>query len=156
MTPATWRPEDTREIAELIKDIDICMFVTRSNGSVRGRPMSNNGNVEFDGDNWFFSYRDSGKVAEIQDDPAVQLAFVATEQGTWVSVEGQAEIVEDDARKRQLWQKDLEAWFEGGPDDNRIVLVKVRAQRIHAWANGEELVVEPGRESRASSHSAGD
>ena len=144
MTPATWRPEDTREIAELIKDIDICMFVTRSNGSVRGRPMSNNGKVEFDGDNWFFSYRDSGKVAEIKADPTVELAYIATDQGTWVSVEGRAEVVEDDARKRDLWDKDLEAWFEGGPEDDRIVLVKVRAQRIHAWANGEELVVEPG------------
>ena len=38
----------------------------------------------------------------------------------------------------------LEAWFEGGPEDDRIVLLKVRAQRIHAWAGGEELVVEPG------------
>ena len=144
MTASPWRPDDTREIAELIKDIDICMFVTRSNGSVRGRPMSNNGKVEFDGDNWFFSYRDSAKVAEIEADSTVELAYIATDQGTWVSVEGQAEIVEDDDRKRDLWQKDLEAWFEGGPEDDRIVLLKVRAQRIHAWAHGEELVVEPG------------
>ena len=36
MTANEWRPDDTREIAALIKDIDICMFVTRSNGSVRG------------------------------------------------------------------------------------------------------------------------
>jgi general stress protein 26 len=144
MTANQWRPDDTREIAALIKDIDICMFVTRSNGSVRGRPMSNNGKVEFDGDNWFFSYRDSGKVTEIEADPTVELAYIATDQGTWVSVEGRAEIIDDDARKRDLWEKDLEAWFQGGPDDDRIVLLKVRAERIHAWANGEELVVEPG------------
>jgi general stress protein 26 len=144
MTDSPWRPDDTREIAELIKDIDICMFVTRSNGSVRGRPMSNNGKVEFDGDNWFFSYRDSAKVAEIEADPTVELAYIATDKGTWVSVEGQAEVVEDDARKRDLWQKDLEVWFDGGPDDDRIVLLKVRAQRIHAWAGGEEVIAEPG------------
>ena len=144
MTLGTWRPEDTREIAELIKDIDICMFVTRSNGSVRGRPMSNNGKVEFDGDNWFFSYRDSGKVAEIEADPTVELAYIATDQGTWVSLEGQAEIVEDEARKRELWDEGLEVWFKGGPDDERIVLLKVRAQRIHGWAHGEEVLVEPG------------
>ena len=35
-------------------------------------------------------------------------------------------------------------WFQGGPEDDRIVLLKVRAQRIHAWVRGEELVVEPG------------
>ena len=144
MPASSWRPDETRKIAELIKDIDICMFVTRSNGSVRGRPMSNNGKVEFDGDNWFFSYRDSPKVAEIQADPRVELAFIATDQGTWVSVEGRAEIVEDDSRKRDLWEPELEAWFQGGPEDDRIVLLKVRADRIHAWARGEELIVEPG------------
>lgn len=144
MTASPWSPDDAREIAELIKDIDICMFVTRSNGTVHGRPMSNNGKVEFDGDNWFFSYRDSGKVAEIEADPAVELAYIATDQGTWVSVEGRAEVVEDDERKRDLWQKDLETWFEGGPEDDRIVLLKVRAERIHAWARGEEFVMEPG------------
>jgi general stress protein 26 len=61
-----------------------------------------------------------------------------------VSVEGRAEVVEDDARKRDLWEGQLEEWFEGGPEDDRIVLLKVRAERIHAWARGEELVVEPG------------
>ena len=52
--------------------------------------------------------------------------------------------MKDDARKRDLWEKDLDAWFEGGPEDDRIVLVKVRAQRIHACATGEELLGEPG------------
>src|SRR5690349_6866616 len=144
MTDSPWRPDDTREIAEMLKDIDICMFVTRSNGSVRGRPMSNNGKVEFDGDNWFFSYRDSPKVLEIEADPTVELAYIATDQGTWVSVEGRAEVVEDAGRKRDLWDKDLETWFDSGPEDDRIVLLKVRAERIHAWAQGQELVVEPG------------
>jgi general stress protein 26 len=144
MTAASWRPDDTREIAKLMKDIDICMFVTRSNGSVRGRPMSNNGKVEFDGDNWFFSYRDSAKVAEIEADPTVELAYIATDEGTWISVEGRAEVVEDDQRKRDFWQKDLETWFDGGPEDDRVVLLKVRAERIHAWAKGEELVAVPG------------
>ena len=127
------------------------MFVTRSNGSVRGRPMSNNGKVEFDGDNWFFSYRDSAKVAEIEADPTVELAYIATDQGTWISVEGRAEVVEDDARKRDLWQNDLEAWFQGGPEDDDLVLLKVRAERIHAWARGEEVVADRVPESSASS-----
>jgi general stress protein 26 len=144
MTDATWRPDETREIAELIKDIDICMLVTQSDGTVRGRPMSNNGKVEFDGDSWFFSFRESGKVADIEQDPRVELAYIATERGAWVSVEGRAEVVDDDAKKRELWEDDLDQWFQKGPDDDALILLKVRADRIHAWANGEELVAEPG------------
>lgn len=143
--PETWQRAETRRIAELIKDIDICMMVTRSDGSLRGRPMSNNGKVEYDGDSWFFSYRDSGKVAEIAADPNVELAYVATEQGTWVSIEGTAEVVEDADRKRDLWEPELEQWFHEGPDDTGLILLMVRADRVHAWADGEELIIEPGK-----------
>jgi len=145
MTTAQWADQDTRRIAELLRDIDICMFVTRADGTLRGRPMSNNGKVEYDGDSWFFSYRESPKIQQIESDPRVELAYVATEKGAWVSIEGTAEVVEDDARKRELWNDDLAAWFTEGPDDDGVVLVKVRADRIHAWADGEELVGEPGR-----------
>ena len=149
MTSETaWATSETRRIAELIKDIDICMFVTRSDGVVRGRPMSNNGSVEYDGDSWFFSYKETPKVREIEADPHVELAYIATEKGTWVSIEGTAEVVEDDDRKRELWADSLEQWFTEGPEDDDVVLLKVRADRIHAWADGKELVAETGREVR--------
>jgi general stress protein 26 len=145
MTEARWSGDDRREIADMIKDIDICMFVTRSNGSVRGRPMSNNRNVEYDGDSWFFSYRDTPKVDEIEADPHVELAYIATDRGTWVSIEGVAEIVEDDEKKKALWDKQLEGWFQEGPEDDDVILLKVRAERVHAWANDEEIIGEPGK-----------
>lgn len=143
MPAAAWKQADTRRVAELIKDIDICMLVTRADGVVRGRPMSNNGKVEYDGDSWFFSYRDTPKVEEIAADPNVELAYIATERGTWVSIEGTAEVVEDDDRKRALWDEQLEQWFKDGPDDENVVLLKVSADRIHAWADGRELAGDP-------------
>jgi general stress protein 26 len=161
MTTPTWSQSDTRRVAELIRDIDICMFVTHADGSVRGRPMSNNGKVEYDGDSWFFSYRDTPKIEEIEADPTVELAYIATERGTWVSIEGTAQVVEDDARKRELWDKQLEMWFKDGPDDDNVVLVKVSADRIHAWADGKELagsaetgleVIETEDEAKAEAH----
>ncbi len=139
-----WGREEVRKIAGLIGKIDICMFVTRSDGTIRGRPMSNNGKVEFDGDSWFFSYADTPKIEEIKADPRVELGYIATERGTWVSIEGTAAVIRDDARKRQLWEKQLDQWFQDGPGDDNLVLVKVRADRIHAWADGEEFVATAG------------
>ena len=141
----SWQQDEIREVVDLVKDIDICMFVTRADEALVGRPMSNNGDVEFDGDNWFFSARDSRKVGAIEKDPRVELAYVATERGTWVSIEGHAEIVEDDDRKRELWQDEFEAWFREGPEDDGVVLIKVSADRVHAWTEGEELVIEAGK-----------
>jgi general stress protein 26 len=146
MTLTTWQREDARRIAGLIKEIDICMLVTRADGSVRGRPMSNNGKVEYDGDSWFFSYDDSEMITEIGKDATVELAYMATDRGTWVSIEGAAEVVRDDGKKRELWEEELAQWFQDGPDDESVVLVKVRALRVHAWTDGEELVFEPGKE----------
>ncbi|HSL77658.1 MAG TPA: pyridoxamine 5'-phosphate oxidase family protein [Candidatus Limnocylindrales bacterium] len=145
MTSNTWTAEAIEDIAGLMKDMDICMFVTRSNGSMRKRPMSNNGKVEWDGDSWFFSFRDSAKVEEIEADLSVELAYIATERGTWMSLEGTAEVVEDDAKKREVWEDSLAGWFKEGPDDDKVVLLKVRASRIHAWTDGQELIAEPGK-----------
>ena len=112
------------------------------------RPMSNNGNVEYDGDSWFFSYRDTPKVQEIEADPAVELAYVATEKGTWVSIEGTAEIVEDDAKKKELWEKSLEQWFKTGPEDDEVILLKVSAKRVHRVGRGRGARRRPGQRPR--------
>lgn len=137
MAADTFSRTELTEIAELLKDIDICMLVTRSDGTLHGRPMSNNGNVEYDGDSWFFSFRDTPKVAEIEADPRVELAYIATDKGTWISIEGRAEVVEDEDRKRELWVEDLDQWFPDGPDDERVVLIKAAADTVHVWGEQE-------------------
>lgn len=127
-------------VAELLKELDICMLTTRAEGGVlHGRPMSNNGAVEYDGDSWFFAQEGSRKVVEIDADPRVELAFIDTPNGTWINVEGEAAIVRDDPdRKRELWQTDLERWFANGPQDPDVVLIKVSARHIDAWAGEDE------------------
>ena len=43
-------------VAALLAKLDICMMTTRaSDGGLHGRPMSNNGEVEYDGDSSFFA-----------------------------------------------------------------------------------------------------
>ena len=133
-------PTNLAAVAELLKKLDICMLTTRAtDGALHGRPMSNNGEVEYDGDSWFFSFEDTRKVREIESDPMAELAFIDTGNGTWVNVEGDASVVRgDEQRKRELWQKGLERWFEDGPEDPKLVLIKVRARHIDAWAGEEE------------------
>jgi general stress protein 26 len=135
---------DLATVAAQIRRLDICMLTTRAeDGALHGRPMSNNGEVEYDGDSWFFARADSRKIAEIEADARVELAFIATEQATWINVEGEATIVRDDAtRKRALWQQDLERWFENGPDDPEVVLIKVSARHIDAWTRDGDTTLD--------------
>jgi general stress protein 26 len=132
---------DLEAVAGMLAKLDICMMTTRApGGDLHGRPMSNNGEVEYDGDSWFFAFGDSRKIVEIEADEHVELAFIDTPNGTWINVEGAATIVRDDVeRKRALWLDDLDRWFPEGPEDPNVVLIKVRARHIDAWAGEADL-----------------
>ena len=138
---------DLTSVTQLLKKLDICMLTTRAHdGALHGRPMSNNGEVEYDGDSWFFSFSDSRKVREIDADPRTELAFIDTPNGTWVNVEGEATVVRGDLeRKRELWQDDLRHWFADGPDDPNVVLIKVSARHIDAWCGEDESSLDLDR-----------
>lgn len=127
--------DDLKAIAEMLARLDICMLTSKADdGALHGRPMSNNGDVEYDGDSWFFARAGSRKIREIEADPSVELAFIDSPNGTWINVEGSATVLRDDVeRKRALWQDDLGRWFENGPDDPEVVLIKVSAVHIDAW-----------------------
>ena len=140
MTQSSALKGDLASVSRLLKKLDICMLTTcAADGALHGRPMSNNGEVEYDGDSWFFAFSDSRKVREIDADPRTELAFIDTPNGTWVNVEGEATIVRDDVdRKRELWREDLERWFPRGPEDPNVVLLKVHARHVDAWAGEGE------------------
>ena len=133
----------TSSIAALMRDIDLCMLTTHAgDGALHTRPTSNNGEVEFDGDLWFFSDRDSRKVKEIGKDPRVLVSFAEAERGIWLALEGRASIVTDAAKKRELWLEELERWFANGPEDESVVLIKVSAERAEHWGSAGDGVVD--------------
>ena len=144
MSPATFAARDLQAVAKLLRDLDICTLTTRDGDRLAARPMSNNGQVEWDGDTWFFARRDSAKVAQIEADPAVTLGYTATEQGTWVAVEAEAEIVDDADEKRERWFDDLERWFQDGPEDPEVVLIRAAATRVRGWSKDGEVDVQRG------------
>jgi general stress protein 26 len=131
------------DIAEKLKKIDFCMMSTKGSGQeISSRPMSNNGDVEYDGDNWFFSYRDTRKVADIGRDPGISLSFTEApsmlgKPGMFISIEGKASLIDDKAQFSEHWTNELDRWFPDGVDTAGLTLIKVHADRIHYW-DGEE------------------
>lgn len=129
-------------VRDAMAKIDICMMQTVGTHGVNTRPMSNNGEVQYDGDNWFFARRDSTKVGEILADDRVHLTFADNEGANYISVWGSGAIVDDVDLKKQLWQPSLERWFENGPEDPEIALIKVTASRIQTWGRMGDHVLE--------------
>lgn len=132
------------EIAEAMKDIDFAMLNTHTEGGQIGaRPMSNNREVEYDGESVYFTWQDNLMVADIERDPKVGLSFQGKgsftgKPGMFIAVEGEAAIVRDKARFAAHWNKELDRWFEQGPDTPGVVMIQVRASRIAYWDGDEE------------------
>ena len=128
------KAERIQDVAKLMKNLDFCMLTTRAeDGSQSGRPMSNNGEVEFDGDVWFFSDINSRKVREIEADPNVQLSFIDSKGFRFISMTGQAKTVKNKTKKQELWMKDLERWFPDGPESPEVILISVTPKTIASW-----------------------
>ena len=122
-------------VAEAMKEIDLCMMTTVGQyGHLHSRPMSNNREVEWDGDTWFFARADSSQARQIGRNPNVNLAYGQPDDILFISVLGKGEIVDDVAKKKELWYDELERWFPDGPEDDNIVLIKVVAHTAAVWS----------------------
>ena len=128
-----------KKVADMMRDLDFCMLTTHAdNGQLRSRPMSNNGEVEFDGDVWFFSGADTRKVADIETEARVELNYADTQTFRFVSMSGTATIVRDVDKKRELWIDDLARWFKDGPESEDVVLIKVTPSVVAYWQGEDE------------------
>lgn len=131
------------EIAKEMAGIDIAILSTHTEGGeIANRPMSNNGDVAYDGTSYYFTYEKARSVSDIQRDPKVALGFSSEagifSDGIYVAVEGTAELIREKSAFQQHWTSDLDKWFDNGIDTPGIVLIKVKAQRITYWKGQEE------------------
>ena len=141
------------ELAKKMKDIDFAMLSTHTkNGAIGARPMSNNREVEYDGDAWFFADDTTLMVADIGADPKVSLSYQGSSgilglRPFFLAVEGEASLIRDKSLFAEHWTKGLERWWPDGIDTPGLVLIKVSGERAHYW-DGEdegEIVLRPTR-----------
>lgn len=119
-------------IRKLIKGIDVAMLTTISEEGLVSRPMKTQ-DVEFDGDLWFLSKKDTAKYDELQHHPQVNVAYV---DKSYVSIRGKAEILNDRAKIEELWNPMYEKMLETTADDPDLILIKVNAEAAEYWDAG--------------------
>jgi general stress protein 26 len=140
---ATQAKVGKKELARLMKKIDFCMMTTvAEDGELHSRPMSNNDEVEWDGDTWFFAQNDSSQVEQISRNPQVNLAYALPRRMVFISVQGKARIVQDPVKKKELWRPMLRMWFPDGPEDDKLVLICVEGEKAVYWGKDGEAYVE--------------
>jgi general stress protein 26 len=137
---STWTQ---KEIAEKLADIDFAMLSTRSaDGNIAARPMSNNGDVEYDGDNFFFAFENTHVVEDVKRDSKVGVSFTGSKgllgrPPVFISIEATAELIRDREMFKKHWVSDMDRWAKDGVNTPGLVLIKAHANRIHYW-DGED------------------
>lgn len=129
---------------KLVKNIKFAMFTTRhGNGHLHSRPMTTqNKSLDADESLWFFMSKKGDPVDDLKADPVVNLVYADPSEDTYVSVSGTAALIEDPAKKEQLWSKLAAAWFPGGPTDPDLALVQVQIVHANYWDVKESKLVQ--------------
>lgn len=135
------------KLRHLLEEFRVAMLVTRTtDGNLRGRPMAL-AEVEPDGTLWFATDRDSAKVDELEEDNHVVVTMQSSTK--FVSLTGQAKLVDDREKVSRLWRAEWKVWFPGGKDDPNIRLLRIDGHRGEYWDNsgssGVKYLIEAGK-----------
>ncbi|QCB37546.1 pyridoxamine 5'-phosphate oxidase [Sphingobium sp. PAMC28499] len=135
-------------LADKMQQIDFAMLSTHTeDGQIGARPMSNNQDVAYGGDSYYFTTEDTLMVKDIERDPRVGLSFhgkggLLGQRPLFIAVEGRADLIRDRSAFEAHWNPDLERWFAQGADTAGLVMIKVHAERAHYWDGEDEGELE--------------
>ena len=127
------KTEQWSRLLEKIRDIKFAMLTTETEaGHLHSRPMATLEATE-SGALWFFTGRSTLKAREIDRNPRINLAYTAGDKDTFLSVAGEAQLVEDSAKAKTLWNPVMKAWFPKGLEDPDLVLLRVDVDEVEYW-----------------------
>lgn len=140
--PETASNEAREKVWDMIKDIKVAMMVTMdAEGHHFARPMVAQKPDEHE-DLWFFTSADSAKIQEIIANPEVLLAYAAPDGNAYISISGEAAVVQDRAKIDELWSESLKAWWPKGKGDPNVILICVTPRSAEYWDGPASTVVQ--------------
>jgi general stress protein 26 len=128
--------DKVKDLVTFVEKCKFCMMATRiaSSGLLVSRCMALAGQEPSGIDMIFHANVESGKTDDLRGDSDINLGFLNS-VGEWASVSGTADVVLDREEVRKYYSPVLKAWIgdlgdgvhDGGPEDPRICLIKVKA-----------------------------
>ncbi len=124
----------TREkLMGILKSFRNAMLVTQAQDkTLRSRPMALL-KVEDNGDCWFMTGFDSGKIDEIGQNPMVNVSL--QDDRKFLSLSGQAVINRNREKLEELWSEHLKVFFPKGKEDPNLALICVTPSEGEFWDN---------------------
>lgn len=129
------------KLKDMAEDIKFCMFCTLGyDGSISSRPMTTN-EVDEEGNIWFFTNKLSEVSIEADQKNDVCLAYACPSDNDYLSVTGNASIILNKAKIKELWKDAYKAWFPEGTNDPDLALIKVVPSKAEYWDSTSNKMV---------------
>jgi general stress protein 26 len=145
------KPTNEHTLWTLIKDIKFGMLTHRhSDGQLHSAPLTTQNKADDEGMTlYFFISRKSEIAACIVKDSLVNVSYAHPGDDRYVSVSGQATIVEDQTKKDYLFTSFAKAWFPGGATDPDLALLQVNIGHAEYWNVNESKMMQLAKMAKA-------
>ncbi|OOQ62098.1 pyridoxamine 5'-phosphate oxidase family protein [Mucilaginibacter pedocola] len=134
--------ESLKFFRDEINEVKTAMLTTyTADKGFSSRPMGT-AEVDEQGDIWFFTSEHSEKASDISVENTVSLTYSDPKNHTYLSIMGEAELVNDKAKMQQLWNPFVKAFFPEGLEDPKLTLLKITPTDAEYWdGNSSSMVV---------------
>ena len=89
---------------------------------------------------WFFTTSDNALASKIGGSGRAIATFTSRAHDLFATVHGRLCVDTDRATVDRLWNSAVAAWYEGGKDDPRLVLLRLDAEKAEIWQNASNLM----------------
>lgn len=128
------------QLRKMIKDVKYALLTTAAtDGSLHSRPLTTL-DWDFDGVAWFLVPHDSRLASELTRSPDVNLAYASPEEDTFISLAGRAQVQQNPARARELWNRWAEMFFPDGPESPEVGVLRVEIRSAEYWTGPNDLI----------------
>jgi general stress protein 26 len=152
MNNLTDRTTDEHTLWTLIKDIKFGMLTHQhTDGQLHSAPLTTQNKAGDEGMAlYFFISRKSEMAACLAKEANVNVAYANPGDDRYVSVSGHATLVEDQAKKADLFTPLAKAWFPGGATDPDLALLQVDIGHAEYWNVKESKMVQLVKMAKAA------
>ena len=136
--------DEQAKLWELIKDTRFGMLTHRhGDGQLHSHPLTTQNKKLDEGATLYFFIPKDGEIARhVATDPSVNVAYADTDADSYVSIAGQATLLDDAAKKEELFNTMAKAWFPKGAGDPNLGLLAVRIVDAEYWDVDDSKMVQ--------------
>ena len=128
-------------IREIVKDVKFAMMTTVTNeGHLHACPMTTSETSLGAREIWFIGDKTTQAVANIKNNAQVNLSYVSQDSKDYVSINGEAKLVEDQTKLDELWSPIYNAFYEHGKEDENVQLIKVVPNGAEYWRSASGII----------------